>query len=120
VRCAGKVELPAWPAQGMCTLEYVPHVREALRRCCEAAGNSLAHRRGLFAALALAGLGQLAEVDDVTCRWVSHVCTGPLSSVASRLADMKRAMDSQGLTPLCVTAVSVLMPCSLPGFRSYV
>lgn len=66
---AGKVDLPDWPAKGMCTVEYIPEVKQALRDRCNAASASLSLRRSLFDALSLAGLGQLVEVDEATCRY---------------------------------------------------
>lgn len=64
----GKVELPAWPQSGMCTVEYIPEVKARLQRSCQQVASTLSVRREFLQALIAAGLGELLESDEATCR----------------------------------------------------
>lgn len=68
----GKVELPLWPSNGMCTLEYIPQVKSAVQRSSQEAGAALSLRRDFFKGLTAAGLGEPAEFDVTTCSTASY------------------------------------------------
>ena len=64
----GAVELPHWPAGGMCTLEYLPLVREALEASLAHAAGGHTLRKDLFRELSKTKLGPPIELEQASYR----------------------------------------------------
>ena len=64
----GAVELPHWPVGGMCTLEYLPLVREALEASLAHGAGGHTLRKDLFRELSKTKLGPPIELEQASYR----------------------------------------------------
>ena len=70
---SGAVELPAWPAGKMCTLEYLPMVKEVFEESLRRAARAHSLRWEFFRALSRTKLGPPIELEEASHRWAHSV-----------------------------------------------
>ncbi len=65
---SGVVVLPSWPAGKMCTLEYLPMVREVFEDSLRRAARAFTLRRKFLRELSKTGLGPPVELEEASHR----------------------------------------------------
>ena len=65
---SGALELPAWPAGKMCTLEYLPMVKEVFENSLRRAARARTLRWEFFRELSKTNLGPPVELEEASHR----------------------------------------------------